>query len=207
MYERIQKIYRLDKSQLLDIMMEWNRFLKRKVHLIACGGTAMTLLGVKPSTKDVDFMTPNVKEYDYLMKQLQALGYKPSTGSGWQRENEIFVFDIFSGNHIHTTELLNSPLEKGRNSVLEVYSHLYIGILNDYDLICSKLMRGTAVDFEDCLLLFNAHRNEIDIKKLVGHFKELILYDVSEARLRPNIDIFLDQLGERGLYDRQKTVR
>lgn len=187
--------------------MEWNRFLKRKVHLIACGGTAMTLLGVKPSTKDVDFMTPNVKEYDYLMKQLQALGYKPSTGSGWQRENEIFVFDIFSGNHIHTTELLNSPLEKGRNSVLEVYSHLYIGILNDYDLICSKLMRGTAVDFEDCLLLFNAHRNEIDIKKLVGHFKELILYDVSEARLRPNIDIFLDQLGERGLYDRQKTVR
>jgi len=50
--------YRLDKDRLLDIMGEWNRFLKRKVHLIACGGTAMTLIGVKPSTKDVDFIAP-----------------------------------------------------------------------------------------------------------------------------------------------------
>ena len=129
-------------------MMEWNHFLKRKVHLIACGGTAMTLLGVKPSTKDVDFMTPNIKEYNYLYKTNEALGYKRQTGSGWQRDNEIFIFDIFSGNHIHTTELLNSPLDEGRNSVLKVYSYLYIGILNDYDLICSKLMRETNVDLK-----------------------------------------------------------
>jgi len=27
--------YRLGKEQLLNIMVEWNRFLKRKVHLIA----------------------------------------------------------------------------------------------------------------------------------------------------------------------------
>ena len=38
--------YRLDKDRLLDILGEWNRFLKRKVRLIACGGTAMTLIGV-----------------------------------------------------------------------------------------------------------------------------------------------------------------
>jgi hypothetical protein len=51
--------YRLDKIRLLDILGGWNRFLKRKVHLIACGGTAITLIGVKPSTKDVDFMIPS----------------------------------------------------------------------------------------------------------------------------------------------------
>lgn len=182
-------------------MMEWNHFLKRKVHLIACGGTAMTLLGVKPSTKDVDFMAPNIKEYNYLTKQLKAMGYKPVTGSGWQRKNEIFLFDIFSGNRIHTTELFNSPLDEGGNSVLKVYSHLYIGILNDYDLICSKLMRGTPVDFEDCLMLVDAHKEKIDIEKLIEHFNELILYDVSEARLKPNIEYFLELLKEKGLYD------
>jgi len=74
--------YRLGKEQLLDIMVEWNRFLKRRVHLIACGGTAMTLLGVKPSTKDVDFMIPNIKEFTYLTKQLRALGYKQTTEYG-----------------------------------------------------------------------------------------------------------------------------
>ena len=54
--------YRLDKYRLLETLEQWNRFLKRKVHLIACGGTAMTLLDVKASTKDVDFMVPNVSD-------------------------------------------------------------------------------------------------------------------------------------------------
>jgi len=200
LYEKVQMEYRLGKEQLLNIMVEWNRFLKRRVHLIACGGTAMTLLGVKPSTKDIDFMIPNIKEYAYLIKQLSALGYKQTTGSGWKRDKEIFQFDLFSGNHIHTTELLNSPLEDGRNVVLKEYSHLYIGILNDYDLICSKLMRGTRVDFEDCLMLFREHRRKIDIAELTEHFNELLLYEVAEARLKPNMSYFIDQLRENGLY-------
>ena len=56
----VQKEYRLDKNELLDNLREWNRYLKRKVHLIACGGTAMTLLGIKASTKDVDFIVPEI---------------------------------------------------------------------------------------------------------------------------------------------------
>ena len=73
LYKRVRMEYRLNKDHLLDVLEEWNRFLKRKVHLIACGGTAMTLSGVKPSTKDVDFMVPNIQEHQYLIKQLRAL--------------------------------------------------------------------------------------------------------------------------------------
>ena len=193
--------YRLDKNRLLDTLGEWNRFLKRKVHLIACGGTAMTLIGVKPSTKDVDFVAPMVREHDYLTKQLKALGYKQTTGSGWKRDGEDFRFDIFRGNRIHTTELLASPLEEGKHSILMEFSHLYIGILNDYDLISSKLMRGTRVDFEDCLSLAEARRAEIDIERLIHHFHEMVSYDVAEYRLKPNIDHFLVLLREKGLYD------
>ncbi|MHC4457523.1 MAG: DUF6036 family nucleotidyltransferase [Planctomycetota bacterium] len=193
--------YRLNKNWLLDNLGEWNRFLKRKVHLIACGGTAMTLIGVKPSTKDIDFMVPREREHDYLVKQLMALGYKQVTGSGWKRDRENFQFDIFCGNRIHTTELLDSPLEEGRHSLLLEFSHLYIGVLNDYDLISSKLMRGTRVDFEDCLGLAEYHRAQIDIQKLIHHFRELISYDVAEDRLRPNLDHFLELLREKGLYD------
>ena len=46
--------YRLDKNTLLDTLGQWNGFLRRRVHLIACGGTALTLMDVKPSTKDCD---------------------------------------------------------------------------------------------------------------------------------------------------------
>jgi hypothetical protein len=96
------------------------------------------------------------------------------TQSGWQRKGEIFRFDIFRGTNIHTTGLLASPLEPGRHYLLKEYTHLYIGILNYYDLICSKLMRGTRVDFEDCPALAESRIDEIDVKSLVEHYREMI---------------------------------
>jgi hypothetical protein len=62
-------------------------------------------------------------------------------------------------------------------------------------------MRGTRVDFEDCLSLVKIRRNEIEIERLIKHFHELVDYDVGEDRLRPNIDYFLDLLRKEGLYD------
>lgn len=118
------------------------------------------------------------------------------------RLNKDLLFDIFSGNRIHTTELLNSPLEKGNHTLLREFSRLYIGILNDYDLISSKLMRGTRVDFDDCLELAAARWNEIDLDKLVRHFHRMVSFDVGEERLRSNIDHFIDLLEEKGLHGR-----
>ena len=191
---------RIDKNRLFEILEGWNRFLRRRVRLVACGGTAMTLMGVKPSTKDVDFMVPEVREHDYLTKQLAALGYNRVTGSGWKRAGEFFQFDIFRGSRIHTTELLESPLKEGRHTTVKEFSHLYIGILNNYDLITSKLMRGTSVDFDDCLVLTEAHLAEIDIERLDRHFHEMVGYDVAQDRLRPNMDHFLELLREKKLY-------
>ncbi|MBN1957955.1 MAG: hypothetical protein JXQ81_01340 [Desulfuromonadales bacterium] len=197
----LQTKHRLDKDELLDNLRAWNQVLRRKIHIIACGGTAMTLLGVKASTKDVDFMVPDIREYNYLIKQLSAMGYTQTKGPGWQRKGEVFHFDIFRGNNIHTTGLLESPLEAGRNKLLMEFSHLYIGILNDYDLISSKLMRGTRVDFEDCIMLATAHKDELDLERLAAHFHEMVSYDVAEERLRPNIDDFLEQLREGVQHD------
>lgn len=186
--------YRLDKDSLLTILQQWNSFLKKKVHLIACGGTAMTLLGVKASTKDVDFIVPNMAEYNYLIKTLKSLGYVPGSGSGWIRKEEGFIFDLFPGNKIHTTELLESPLTEGNNKKLYEYSKLYVGILNHYDLISSKLIRYTAVDVEDCEMLVRAKRDEIDIERLIGHYRELASYDIASDRITKHIDYFIDHL-------------
>jgi hypothetical protein len=73
--------YRLNKKRLLDILAGWNRHLKRRVHLVACGGTAMTLLGVKPSTKDVDFMVPRTQERNYLTKTTLSVGVQTNHSS------------------------------------------------------------------------------------------------------------------------------
>ena len=192
--------YRLNKKTLLDVLSQWNTFLRRKIHLIACGGTALTLLDVKESTKDVDFMVPNIQEYGYLIKVLKDLGYQQISGAGWQRKGEMFLFDIFPGKRIHTTELLESPLENGNHTKLKEFSHIYVGILNDYDLIASKLFRGSRVDFEDCLMLVKERKDKIDIKRIESHFKKLALYDISEERIVKHIEHFIDLLREEGIY-------
>jgi len=174
----------------------WDTFLKRKVHLIACGGTALTLLGIKASTKDVDIIVPDGNEYKYLIGVLSDLGYKRATGAGWNR-GDGFIFDIFSGKSIHTTELLCSPVEG--NIPIKEFEHVYLGVLNYYDVLISKLFRGTEIDSEDCLMLVLAKRGEINISKFVERFRETASYDISEDSVNRNLDHFLKRLKSEGL--------
>jgi hypothetical protein len=181
--------YRIDKTGLLDRLSMWNSFLKRKVHLIACGGTALTLLDVKPSTKDIDLLVPVTEECSYLIKTLKDLGYKSASGAGWIRDDG-FIFDLFPGKRVHTTELLESPLDSGNNIPVKEFTRIYLGVLNYYDIIISKLFRGTSVDMEDCLMLIRAKKKEIDIKGLTRRFNETASYDISEDRVLKNLEHF-----------------
>ncbi len=68
--------YRIDRENLLNTLSIWDSYLRKKVHLIACGGTALTLMTIKESTKDIDLFIPEKSEYKYLVRNLKDLGYK-----------------------------------------------------------------------------------------------------------------------------------
>src|SRR3989338_5301775 len=159
--------YRIDKEGLFERLGVWNGFLKRRIHLIACGGTALTLLDIKHSTKDVALIVPVQGEYRYLIMLLEQLGYRAASGSGWARDDG-FIFDLFAGKSVHTTELLSSPLEGENNLLIKEFSHIYLGALNPYDIIITKLFRYAPVDIEDCLLLMKRKADEIDVNKLIN---------------------------------------
>lgn len=192
--------YRIDTHGLLAELGVWNGFLGRPVNLIACGGTALTLLGVKDSTKDIDLMVPDEGEHDYLLGALRRFGYSRVTGSGWARGGG-FVFDLFRGNRIHATELPESPLAGGNHIVFKEYSRIRLGILNLYDLIISKLFRGTSVDYDDCFALLAARRGEIDPARLRSRYRETARYDVSEKTVMGNWDAFVRQASARRIFD------
>ncbi|MBA3750694.1 MAG: hypothetical protein H0X03_07395, partial [Nitrosopumilus sp.] len=48
----------MDKKSLLDFLSEMDSKFKKKITLVAAGGTAMTLLDIKTSTIDIDFTGP-----------------------------------------------------------------------------------------------------------------------------------------------------
>jgi hypothetical protein len=189
--------YRIDKEGLIERLGAWDGFLKSKVNLIACGGTALTLLNIKDSTKDIDLLVPDTTEHSYLISILKQLGYRPASGSGLARDDG-FIFDLFPGKRIHMTELLESPLEKGNNIPVKEFSHIYLGILNYYDIIISKLFRSAAVDIDDCLMLVKRKRKDIDMARLIERFKETASYDISEDKDNKNLEHFLGILRKDG---------
>jgi len=68
--------YRISGIDLLDTLENWDSLMNFRVRLIACGGTALTLLNIKESTKDIDLIVPEKNEYDKLIKFLKALNYR-----------------------------------------------------------------------------------------------------------------------------------
>ena len=164
--------------------------------MIACGGTALTLLGVKASTKDIDLIVPDLAEYEYLINILKQLGYKSASGWGWMREDG-FIFDLFRGKCVHTTELLESPLNKKNHFLIKEFSHIYFGVLNYYDIIISKLFRSTTLDIDGCISLIRNKRKEIDIQQLEKRFRQTASFDVSEDKVNKNLEYFLKNFERR----------
>jgi hypothetical protein len=187
---------RANKELLLSRLADWDSFLKKRVRLIACGGTALTLLNIKPSTKDIDFIVPDIGEHDYLVKTLDQLGYKSASGPGLQRGDD-FVFDLFRGLRVHTTDLLESPLEAQNHILIKEFTYIYLGVLNFYDLLISKLFRGTTADMHDCLALISHKGKEIDLQIFEKRFRETASFDIAENRMIKNLEYFLRLIRER----------
>lgn len=142
-------------------------------------------------------------EHDYLIGILKQLGYKSASGWGWER-GDGFIFDLFRGKSIHTTELLESPLEKRNHILVKEFDRIYLGILNYYDIVISKLFRATAIDIDDCLLLVRDKKKDIDFKQLEKRFKETASFDVSEDKANKNFEHFLKVLRKEGLFNEKQ---
>ena len=189
--------YRIDKTHLRSSLRNWDRLMRFKIRLIACGGTALTLLDIKESTKDVDFIVPDENEFIRLIKFLQRIGYKEGPGGLHHDHDPNFLYQFWCGNRVFTTDLFLSPLEKGQHIPVWEWKRLFIGALNLNDLIMTKLFRGTNVDIEDCVAAFK--QRHIDPVELFLHFKEAASYDLNPIRMMDNFYRFADQLREVGL--------
>jgi len=160
--------------------------------LIACGGTALTLLGYKASTKDVDFLVPNEKEYKRLVEFLRRAGYEQCTGYGWKRPEETLIFDLYPGKMVYQTELLTSPLTPKGNRKIREWNKIYLGALNPVDLIISKMFRGDEVDIQDSSILFK--NEKINLKKLEKRYRETAKYYFGEDKVLRNLEVLLARL-------------
>lgn len=189
--------YRLSANDLLDTLDNWNSLMNFRVRLIACGGTALTLLKIKDSTRDIDFTVPMQKEYDRLMKFLGDLGYEEKRGGLAHDDDPNFIYQFWCGNKVFTTDLLDSPLEPGKHILIKRWSHIYLAALNLTDLIITKMFRGTPVDREDCIAAFATEK--VNTEKLLERYSEAARYDLNPEKVMKNFVYLAEGLRELGL--------
>ena len=115
-------------------MREVERKLERNIQLVAVGGTAMTLLNLKPSTIDFDFTGPSkdIEEFNKVQRSVDH-GFRIDTWS----DGDIFAI-ILPSDYISKSSLISSSLSRIR---------LYA--LDPVDIVVTKAARLNSRDWHD----------------------------------------------------------
>ncbi|MBU0980004.1 MAG: hypothetical protein KJ709_04330 [Nanoarchaeota archaeon] len=145
----------ITKDNLLDWLKEVDRRLERRLMLIAVGGTAMTLLGLKPSTVDVDF----------CLSSDDAIVFERLT------KGSRFKVDIFKDGFIFSEQLPEDYADKSAE-VKTGLKWIDLRTLSLYDIIITKAARYNERDEEDIKAI--AQLGKVDRKELIERFKKVV---------------------------------
>lgn len=137
-----------DKNALLEFLEVINESLSKKITLVAAGGTAMTLLDLKPSTIDIDFTIPSssLPEFEQALKN-NPTGYK---------------VDRWADGYVFCQSLPDDYLEQSVK--IKEFSRIFLRALHPIDIIVTKIGRLNQRDIQDiekCIQEFKISEEQI----------------------------------------------
>lgn len=124
----------IDKTQLISLLEAIDAHLPAKIRINAVGGTALTLLGIKTATIDIDFDTSS-SDYQTLKKTIDELrpGYR---------------IDLFTGGMIFSQQLPPDYLQKCIKIPAKL-QNIDLHTICPLDIILSKTGRLNERDIQD----------------------------------------------------------
>jgi len=159
----------IDKNELLEWLKAVDKRLKKKIVLIAVGGTAMALLGLKSSTGDIDFCIGSENKTHFE----EVLGKK-------------FKVDLFTDGYIFSEQLPEDYIEKSKE-ILNL-KNLSLNALSPVDIVITKAARLNARDEED----IQALAKYVDKEELIKRFEGVVnSYSGKEEEYRHHIEVIL----------------
>ncbi|MDE1869058.1 MAG: hypothetical protein KGH60_03805 [Candidatus Micrarchaeota archaeon] len=127
---------RISKSGLLGFLDVFDREAGMNMLLVAVGGTAMTLLGLKPSTKDIDFNIPSDRD----LREFRRLRERMAPG---------VKIDVWGGNMIFTERMPDDYIKRSSEYSPGKFKKIRVMVLSPMDIVCSKISRLNDADIED----------------------------------------------------------
>ena len=107
------------------------------------------------------------------------------------------MYPFWIGSRVFTTDLLDSPLDPGKNIPIKKWRHIYLGALNLQDLIITKMFRGMQIDIDDCVAAFTTF--EIDPEELLERYAEAAKFDLNPEKMLQNFIVFAEALLDKGV--------
>jgi|SRR3989338_9861216 len=159
----------IGKTQLIVWIKKADRKISRKITVVAVGGTAMTLLGLKPSTRDVDFCISSEDKQEFK----KAI-------------DKAFKVDLFFDGYIFSEQLPDDYAEKSKE-ILRL-KNITLKTLGPEDIVITKSARLNARDEEDIQAIAKYVKKE----ELIERFNQVIgTYAGKEEDYRMNFEVVL----------------
>ncbi|MDO8553820.1 MAG: nucleotidyltransferase [Candidatus Micrarchaeota archaeon] len=154
----------ISNKELSEFLLEFNKYLTRTIKVVAVGGTALTLLGKKSSTKDVDFCFPEEKDRKLFVDTALKLGYKKQSPN--QLIGNGIIIDTYVNGYIFVVQLpddyLSRAIEIRKMEKINLYSLDYL------DIIITKTARLNKRDDEDIRNILSSYK--VDQNELVERY-------------------------------------
>jgi len=166
----------VSKEPLIALIKEVSSNLTRAINLYAVGGTAMTLLDLKASTKDIDF---DLKSAD--LEEFKKALAKTIHG---------FRIDIYSNGLIFTQQL-PEDYEKKSIKININLPNINLYAIHPLDIVVTKIGRLNESDFEDirdCVQKYKLTRRQIEKRG------KQVIYSGNEELYDYNLKDFLKKM-------------
>jgi hypothetical protein len=139
----------LDKSKVFNLLKRFDEEATRKIVLVAVGGTAMTLLDLKPSTMGIDFTGPrkDLDEFDRIRNSVPH-GFK---------------IDAWPDGTVFCTTLPDDYLDRSISIV--GFEKILLRALHPLDIVVTKIGRLDRRDVQDigeCIRKYGISREDLE---------------------------------------------
>ncbi len=163
----MRNLHDTNRPELLNFLKNIDGKLPHEILIVAIGGTALTLLNLKDSTKDIDFDIPLKKDEEALLSLFKRMDFEQESFA-WFTPTGLRI-DIFKQGYIFCSQLPLDYVEKSK--IVVKLDKIVIKTLSLEDIIVTKLGRGDERDFTDIRQIY-LHAS-IDPEQLVARFFEV----------------------------------
>jgi hypothetical protein len=187
----------VESKRLIEIILEFDRYLPRNIIVIAIGGTAITLLGKKESTKDIDLCFETEKDKESFIKIAERLGYGHKSG---KLTGHGTMIDVYAQGYIFCVQLPDDYIQQSKE--IKSLNKIKLFSLNPIDLVITKTARLNERDLEDIGTIFESY--DIDRNELVLRY-----FDVMKNSIVKDAKAHLELLADRFKFsdDIKKKIR